>query len=264
MALAAALKAAFCEINTDVDGVFTADPRYVPRARLIETLDYETALELAALGSKVLHSRCVEVGAKHLVPIVVRNSFGTDENRKTVIMSFNDQTALEAPVVSGVTLDQNIARITVQGVPADGRTLSKVFAAVAEKGINVDIIVQNKNAEDLQGKFGFTVAGDDLDAAVKAVTSLKNQAGFEDLSVSTQKDLAKVSAVGLGMRSPTSGVATRVFDTLATHGIRHSNDFNFGNQDLLCRCAGGRQECRQYSARRILRLRYAALRNGLE
>jgi aspartate kinase len=198
--------------------VFTADPRYVSGARLIERLDYETALELAALGSKVLHSRCVEVGAKHLVPIVVRNSFGTDENRKTVIMSFNDQTALEAPVVSGITLDQNIARLTVQGTPADGQTLSKVFGVVAEKGINVDIIVQNKNAEDSPGRFGFTVAGDDLKTAVEAVNSLKNQPGFEDLSVTTQRDLAKVSAVGLGMRSH-SGVAKRVFDTLTTHGI---------------------------------------------
>lgn len=218
VALAAAIGASFCEINTDVAGVYTADPRYVPGARLIESLDYETALELAALGGKVLHSRCVELAAKYQVPLIVRNSFDPEEGRRTRIMAYSDRVALEAPVVSGVTLDKNVARITVQGVPADGKTLSLMFARVAEAGVNVDIIVQNRQPNDGLGRFGFTVSKDDLRPAVDAITSLKGALGLEEATVSTQDGLAKVSAVGLGMRSH-SGVARRVFETLHAEGI---------------------------------------------
>jgi len=218
VALAAALGASSCEINTDVDGVFTADPRYIAGAKLIEELDYETALELAALGSKVLHSRCIEVAAKYRIPITVRNSFQADDRRRTRIMTFSDQTALEAPVVSGITLDENVARITVQGVPSRGKTLFLVFGSVASEGINVDIIVHNTRGDETKDRFGFTVQEEDVEAATKAIESLRVQSGFAELAVTTQRDLAKVSAVGLGMRSH-SGVATRVFATLTKNNV---------------------------------------------
>ena len=133
-------------------------------------------------------------------------------------MALSDQTALEAPVVSGITLDQNVARITVKGAPSGGKTLSLAFAAVASQGINVDIIVHNKPSDVAKGRFGFTVQKEDVDAATKAIEALRSQPGFEELTVTTHEDLAKVSAVGLGMRSH-SGVATRVFETLTTNDI---------------------------------------------
>ena len=218
VALAAALKASFCEINTDVDGVFTADPRYVKGAKLIEELDYETAIELAALGSKVLHGRCIEVAAKYRIPVAVRNSFHPNDHKHTKIMAFSDQKTLEASVVSGITLDENVARITVKGVPAGGKTLSLVFASVANQGINVDIIVHNRPDEEPKVRFGFTVQEDDVEIATKAIETLRTQPGFEELAITTQRDLAKVSAVGLGMRSH-SGVATQVFETLTRNDI---------------------------------------------
>ena len=203
VALAVALKAGFCEINTDVDGMYTADPRYVKTARLIERLDYETALELAALGSKVLHSRCVEVAAKYRMPLTVRNSF-EENGRKTTIMAFSDDQALEAPVVSGVTVDENVAKLTVEG-----RGLAEVFSAVAANGINVDIIVHDYHGAD--SRFGFTVQQGDAEQAAETIEKLGHK-------VSIERGLAKVSAVGLGMKSH-PGVASRVFETLLGRGI---------------------------------------------
>lgn len=218
VALAAALGAAFCEINTDVDGVYTADPRYVKDARLIEELDYETTLELAALGGKVLHSRCVELAAKHHVPLVVRSTFQPDDARRTRIMNFGLEKALEAPVVSGVTLDEDVAKVTVQKIPPNSSMLTRLFSEVAAREINVDIIVHDRQSEGLLNRVGFTVQRQDLASAVEAVENLKKQGALDSVEVSTQSDLAKVSAVGLGMRSH-SGVALKVFDTLSENGI---------------------------------------------
>ena len=119
VALAVALKAAFCEINTDVDGVFTTDPRIEPNARLIEQLDFESALEMASLGSKVLHPRSVELAAKHGMPLIVRNSFKPDNHPRTTVMATVDAT-LEALAVTGITLDRDVAKVTVTGL-ADSR-----------------------------------------------------------------------------------------------------------------------------------------------
>lgn len=218
VALAAALKAGFCEINTDVDGVYTADPRYVKNARLIEELDYETTLELAALGGKVLHSRCVELAAKHRVPLVVRNTFGPDEARRTRIMSFGEDKALEAPIVSGITLDEDVAKITVRQLPAGNTAIKSIFSEVAHKEINVDIIVHDHQEDGTVNRVGFTVQKHDLEPAVKAVESLRSQSQFEGLQVATQTNLAKVSAVGLGMRSH-AGVALTIFEALAKNEV---------------------------------------------
>ncbi len=218
VALAAALEASFCEINTDVDGVYTADPRAVPGARIIESLDYETALELAALGSKVIHARAVEVAAKYRVPIVVRSSFKPDTARSTTIMSLTDRKALESPVVSGVTLDPHIAKLTVKGRNIDAKALATVFGKVAAAGINVDIIVQDHKSGESEPGFGFTVAQADARRTRQVLKGMSRQRRYADLKISHQEGLAKVSVVGLGMRSH-SGVASRAFKALTAKKI---------------------------------------------
>lgn len=211
VALAAALGAAFCEINTDVDGVFTADPRIVPRARLIETLSADVALELAALGSKVLHSRCVELASKYRMPLVVRNTFLPDESRRTFIMPDSQSPALESPAVSGITLDRDIAKFTVEGCPGDTQGLARLFSRVAEEGANVDIIVHDiKSGESL---LGFSVPDSDAPAAARGVEAYRRIVGG-DVRYEITEGLSKVSAVGLGMRSH-SGVAAKMFEVLA-------------------------------------------------
>ena len=217
VALAVALKAAFCEINTDVDGVFTADPRVVPQARLIERMDYETALEMASLGSKVLHPRCVELGANWKMPIVVRNTFTPNEHQRTCIMpnsvANGEQTPIEALVVSGVTLDRNIARITLEGLKKDASVISQIFGKLGALGVNVDIIVHDKPASDALMRLGFTVAKADLDTATRAIAALIAEKNYGGMRVDTETGIAKVSAVGVGMHSY-SGVAGRTFAAL--------------------------------------------------
>lgn len=217
VALAAALKAAFCEINTDVEGVFTADPRYVPNARLIEEMDYESALELAALGGKVLHSRCVELAAKHHVALVVRSSFDADDGRSTRIMNFSEESALESPVVSGITVDENVGKVTVKHIPK-GQVLTSIFSEVAKLGVNVDIIVHDHQPEGAANRVGFTVRREDMDLAIEAVERVRRLPGNAEMEIATQASLAKVSAVGLGMRSH-SGVALKMFETLHEAGV---------------------------------------------
>jgi aspartate kinase len=218
VALAVAVKAAFCEINTDVDGVFTADPRIVPDARLIDRLDYEVALEMASLGSKVLHPRCVELGAKWKMPIVVRNTFTADDHQRTCIMPQTENAAIEALVVSGVTLDRDVARITLAGLRKDSSVISEVFDTLAHHGVNVDIIVHDKPAGDASMRVGFTVAKSDLDTTRRAVDALVKAKGYGDLTLAAETDLSKVSVVGVGMRSY-AGVAGRTFTALTSQDI---------------------------------------------
>ncbi|MCB0406512.1 MAG: aspartate kinase [Bdellovibrionales bacterium] len=218
VALAVALKASFCEINTDVEGVFTADPRVVPEAKLVETLDYDSDLEMAALGRKVLHSRCVELGAKYGMPIVVRDSFDVEEARRTRIMSFTESQALEAPVVTGVSLDRNVCKFTLTGLKRGSSVLSTVFERVAEAGANVDIIIQNELAESDTMRLGFTVGSADGKLASEALEALRGEAAFDELQFTQRGDLAKVSVVGLGMKSY-AGVASRAFAALADAGV---------------------------------------------
>jgi aspartate kinase len=220
VALAIAVGAGFCEINTDVDGVFSCDPRLVSTARLIEDMDFEVALEMASLGSKVLHPRCVELGAKFQMPIVVRNTFSPDEHRRTRVMNFASLSDLEAPAVSGVTLDRDVARITLMDLPYDAAIISGLFAAVAEAGVNVDIIVHN--LPEHLGKtmnLGFTTSRGEAETAIKSVQNYwaSHYPGIQ-LNVSVDRDVAKVSVVGVGMRSHV-GVAARTFSTLSEAGI---------------------------------------------
>jgi len=218
VALAVALKAGFCEINTDVDGVFTADPRLVPSARLIASLEYETAFEMASLGSKVLHPRCVELAAKFHMPLIVRNTFTSDSHRRTRIMPQSAAGSLEELVVSGVTTDRQIAKLTLTGLRQDSAVISEIFQSLGELGINVDIIVHDKPHADQSLRLGFTIASSDLDAARKVIAELAASKGYDNLKIVAEGGLAKVSAVGVGMRSY-AGVAGRTFHALTSQGI---------------------------------------------
>ena len=218
VALAVALDAGFCEINTDVDGVYTADPRIVKEARLNPLMDFETALEMASLGSKVLHPRCVELGAKYSMPIVVRNSFKSDQSARTIIMNFNEKQKLEAPVVSGVTAVKDVARMTLQHLPRGGTVLADIFKLLAEKGINIDIIVQNLTEGSDAMRLGFTLERSQLTKARSAIEQWLKTSAHSGAQIESEEKLAKVSIVGLGMQSH-PGVASRCFSLLSSEGI---------------------------------------------
>lgn len=218
VALAVALNASFCEINTDVDGVFTADPRVVPEARLNPKMDFEVALEMASLGSKVLHARCVELAAKYHLPLVVRNTFKPNEHERTRIMRFSEQERLEAPVVSGVTLDRKVARVTLDRLPEQKSALiSDVFKRVAGSEVNVDIIVHNKSDREGYMRLGFTIGSDDVIKTEAVLNEWRRSLGT-DIDLQIETGLAKISAVGLGMQSH-PGVASRCFEVLASRDI---------------------------------------------
>lgn len=218
VALAAATNAGLCEINTDVKGVYSSDPRSVVGARLIQQLDYDVALEMAALGSKVLHPRCVELGSKFSIPIVVRSTFNEDESERTIIMKFDSEDAIESPLVSGVTIDRNVAKFTVTNVPIEPDFIPILFQALAEQSINVDIIVHDKLQDKQSTRIGYTVETREVEHAKRALSTLKERQELRDIEYEVHADLAKVSAVGVGMQSH-PGVASRIFTALARHNI---------------------------------------------
>ncbi len=209
--LAAALKADICFIYTDVDGVYTADPNMVPSARRLKKISYEEMLELASLGAKVLQTRSVELAAKHQVPLEVRSSFQDGEGTRVV----KEDADMEQVLVSGVTGDRNQAKITVIGVPDQPGIAARIFVAIAESGINVDMIIQNVSHESLTD-ISFTVPRGDLKAATNLIRVLAKEVGARTFEVN--EAIAKVSLVGVGMRSH-SGVAARMFATLSRDGI---------------------------------------------
>lgn len=218
VALAVALKADHCEINTDVEGVFTADPRVVANARMAEKLDFEVALEMASLGSKVLHSRCVELGAKNKMPIFVRSTFNDNESVGTRIMSYSEKDRLEAPVVSGVTLDRDVVKISLEGLPQQVGAFSRIFKLVAETGVDVDVITHNHIGEKGTTSLGFTIGSNDKVATLEALRVLEDDPAYGSTKITVLEDLAKVSVVGLGMISH-PGVASQVFENLTAEGI---------------------------------------------
>ena len=211
VALAAALKADRCIIYTDVDGVYTADPNIVPAARRIDKISYEEMLEMASLGAKVLQTRSVEFAAKFNVPVEVNSSF--KEGKGTLVTK--EDTDMEAAAVAGVTGDRNQAKITIVGVPDKPGVAARIFGTVAEAHINVDMIIQNISqtaATDLS----FTVPKADLKKAVPIIQAVAKD--IEAKSVSVTEAIAKVSLIGVGMRSH-SGVAAKMFEVLAREGI---------------------------------------------
>jgi aspartate kinase len=214
IALAAALKADLCQIYTDVDGVYTADPRIVPGARKLEEISYDEMLELASLGAKVMQSRSVEFAKKFGVVFEVRSSL--NENPGTIVKE--ETKSMEGVVVRGVSLDKNQAKVTLVAVPDHPGVAARIFKAIGDANVNVDMIVQNishgsgKPATDLS----FTVDKPDLLKAQKVIEGLKKEIGFGE--VIATDNIGKLSIVGVGMKSH-SGVAGKMFETLAREGV---------------------------------------------
>lgn len=213
VALAAALKADECQIYTDVDGVYTTDPRVVDGARRLSRITFEEMLEMASLGSKVLQIRAVEFAGKYNVPLRVLHSF--QDGPGTLITLDEDDNDMEQPVVAGIAFNRDEAKLTVRGVPDIPGAASKLLAPIGEANIEVDVIVQNV-AADGTTDLTFTVHRNDMD---KAATILRAVAeSLQAKEVTFDDKIAKVSIVGVGMRSH-AGVASLMFNTLANEGI---------------------------------------------
>jgi aspartate kinase len=216
VALAAALEADVCEIYTDVDGVFSADPRVVPLARQVPFITYEEMLELAASGAKVLHLRCVEYARRYNMPIRVRSSF-SDHLGTLVISDREAQANVEQPIIAGVASDLSEAKITIVGVPDKPGEAAAIFETIAAAGINIDMIVQNISAAATgRTDVTFTAPKADARAAVDVLEAHQDAIGFETLIA--DEDIAKISLIGAGMRSH-PGVSATFFRALATSGV---------------------------------------------
>jgi aspartate kinase len=211
MAVAAALKADRCDIFTDVDGVYTADPRIVSNARKLERVSFEEMLELASLGAKVLQTRSVLFAMRHGVPVQVAGSF-TDEPGTLVT---REDAEMEQVAVSGVTYDRNQAKVTINGVPDRPGVASRIFGALGAADILIDMIIQNVS-HDGTTDISFTVPRPDVSRVEAAMRDLR----LDDTPITAEVDdgIAKISVVGVGMRSH-AGVASKMFDTLAQEGI---------------------------------------------
>ncbi|MFC7327996.1 aspartate kinase [Marinactinospora rubrisoli] len=216
VALAAALDADACEIYSDVDGVFTADPRIVPTARRIPKISYEEMLELAACGSKILHLRCVEYARRYNIPLHVRSSF-SQKPGTWVVSEVEETEGMEQPIISGVAHDRSEAKITVVGVPDQVGEAATLFTVLAEAEINIDMIVQNVSAASTaRTDISFTLPANSGQTALAALKKVQEKVGFESLRYDDQ--IGKVSLVGAGMRSY-PGVTARFFDAIARNGI---------------------------------------------
>ena len=226
VALAAALEADVCEIYTDVDGVFTADPRMVPSARKLDQVSYEEMLELAACGSKILHLRCVEYGRRYGIPIHVRSSFSQLEGTWVV----NDPAptdqqpsdpsqgdTMEQPIIAGVAHDVSEAKITVVGVPDKVGAAARIFEALADAQINLDMIVQNVSAAATSlTDISFTLPRTDGQGAMTALARIQGEVGYDKLLYDDK--IGKVSLIGAGMRSH-PGITSKFFGALASAGV---------------------------------------------
>ena len=210
VALAAALHADACEIYTDVDGVYTADPRIVPDARKLLEVSYDEMLEFASLGAKVLHNRSVEMAKRYGVQLVVRSSLNREEG--TIV---KEETKLERMLVSGVAADKNVARISVIGVKNEPGVAFKIFNLLAKHNINVDIIIQSIGREERKD-ISFTVAKQDLKETMDLLNEHKD--GITAQNVTSEEDVAKLSIIGAGMTS-NPGVAAKMFEALYNANI---------------------------------------------
>ncbi|MCM8773401.1 MAG: aspartate kinase [Candidatus Omnitrophica bacterium] len=211
IALAYALDAKICEIYTDVNGIYTADPRIVPEAKKLKSITYDEILEMASLGAQVMQARSIEVAKKFNVPIHVRSSFSNEEG--TMIVSKTKR--LEEAVITGITLSRNEAKITIRDVPDKPGIAAKIFGKISDEGINVDMIVQNVSkigTTDLS----FTIANSDLSKAIKLASEVSKDINAGE--VSADEDIARVSVVGVGMRTY-PGIAAGVFKALAEKKI---------------------------------------------
>lgn len=213
VALAAALRADECQIYTDVDGVYTTDPRIVPEARKLDRITFEEMLEMASLGSKVLQIRSVEFAGKYKVKLRVLSSF--QDGGEGTLITFEEDTKMEQPIISGIAFNRDEAKLTVQGVPDRPGIAYQILGPIAEANIDVDMIIQNVG-QDGSTDFSFTVPRGEMDRALVILEGVKAHTGARE--VLSDRTMAKVSVVGVGMRSHV-GVASRMFRTLAEEGI---------------------------------------------
>ncbi|MGZ4478903.1 MAG: aspartate kinase [Nocardioidaceae bacterium] len=215
VALAAALHADVCEIYSDVDGVFTADPRIVPSARKRDRISYEEMLELAACGAKILHLRCVEYARRYEMPIHVRSSFS--QKTGTWIEDHEEGEAMEQAIIAGVAHDRSEAKITVVGVPDKVGEAARIFEALADAQVNLDMVVQNVSAASTNlTDISFTLPREDGQRAMTALARIQDEVGYDSLLYDDQ--IGKVSLIGAGMRSH-PGVTAKFFAALASAGV---------------------------------------------
>jgi len=212
VALASALEAERCDIYTDVEGVYTSDPRIVPRARKLDRITYEEMLEMASQGAKVLQTRSVEMAMKHRVRVQVRSSF---EDKPGTLVVDEDE-IVEQALVSGVTYSRDEAKITLQSVPDRPGVAAAIFGPLADAAVNVDMIVQNISAENGHTDMTFTVGNADLQRTISVLEKNREQLAYRELKA--DPNVVKVSVIGVGMRSH-AGVAQRMFQALAEKGI---------------------------------------------
>ena len=212
VALAAALKADECQIYTDVDGVYTTDPRVVSEAQRLEKITFEEMLEMASQGSKVLQIRSVEFAGKYKVPLRVKSSF---KDGPGTLISLEDDNLMEKAVVSGIAFNRDEAKLTIRGIPDQPGVAFKVLGAISDANIEIDVIVQNV-AKDNSATITFTVHRNDLSAAHELLNQIAKDLGAKE--VETDDAIAKISIVGVGMRSH-AGVAAKMFEILAAENI---------------------------------------------
>lgn len=211
VAMAAALKADECQIYTDVDGVYTTDPRVVSNARRLERITFEEMLEMASLGSKVLQIRAVEFAGKYNVPLRVLSSF---EEGKGTLITFEDEN-MEQPLISGIAFNRDEAKLTVRGVPDQPGIAHKILGPIADANIEIDMIVQNVSADDTTD-FTFTVHRNDCNKGLDILKRIGKNLGAGE--VNSDDKIVKISLVGVGMRSH-AGIASSMFETLAREGV---------------------------------------------
>jgi aspartate kinase len=223
VALAVALAADVCEIYSDVDGIFTADPRIEPRARKVPRISYEETLEMAAQGAKILHLRCVEYARRYDMPIHVRSSFSDMEgtwvvrSQDVAVPDPEGEITMEAAIITGVAHDRSQAKITVVGVPDKPGEAAAIFRAVADAQINIDMIVQNVSAAATSlTDVSFTLPRGEGQTAMAALSKLQTSVGFESLQY--DDSVGKVSIVGAGMSS-SPGISARFFEALSDAGV---------------------------------------------
>jgi len=211
VALAVAVKADVCDIYTDVDGIYTTDPRIVPQASKINHISYEEMLEFASLGAKVLQTRSVELAMRFNMPIHLRSSF----DNITGTMVSGEDTGMERAEITGVAYHRDEAKVTIQGIPDQPGIAAKIFGPVADQDINVDVIVQNVSDQGITD-MTFTVPRDDYAATMALLGAMRDEMGADN--VKGDDTVAKVSIIGVGMRSH-AGVARKMFDVLSQEGI---------------------------------------------
>jgi aspartate kinase len=217
VALAAALGAEVCEIYTDVDGVFTADPRIVEAARRLDRISHEEMLEMAACGAKILHLRCVEYARRYNIPVHVRSSFSQKEGTWVLPDPTEGADPMEQAIIAGIAHDRSEAKITVVGVPDKVGEAARIFEALAEVEVNLDMVVQNVSAQATGlTDISFTLPRDDGQTAMAALARLQSEVGYDRLAY--DDEIGKVSLIGAGMRSH-PGITARFFAALANAGV---------------------------------------------